>query len=133
LITELRYITIVVKDIETSLAWYTEKMGFEKRVDIKKPGSRWVTIGVHGQKSPEIILQFPSLDEHGDQFEKKNRQLGNTPTWVLAVDDCHQTIKEFRERGVEIVEEPVESPLGVSALVKDLYGNFFSLTQSFQV
>ena len=131
MITELRYITIVVKDIETSLAWYSEKMGFEKRMDIKKSGSRWVTIEVQGQKSPDIILQFPSMDEHGEQFEKKNKQVGNTPTWVLGVDDCLKTIEEFRARGVEIVEEPVDSPWGVSALVKDLYGNHFSLTQSF--
>ncbi|RYZ55667.1 MAG: lactoylglutathione lyase [Proteobacteria bacterium] len=130
-ITGLRYITLVVKDIETSLAWYCEKMGFEKRMDIKKPGSRWVSIGIAGQANPEIILQIPSAEEHGDQFEKKNRQIGNTPTWVLTVDDCLKTVEEFRARGVEIAEEPNETPWGVTALIKDLYGNCFSLSQSF--
>lgn len=91
---------------------------------------RWLSVGVPGQKAPEIILQEPSLEEYGQEmYGRKVAQIGNGTTWVLGTNDCRKTIDEFRSRGVEIVEDPEDTPWGVSALIKDLYGNFFSVVQ----
>jgi predicted enzyme related to lactoylglutathione lyase len=45
------------------------------------------------------------------------------------VQDCKGTVATLRERGVEIVEEPETLWWGTMALIKDLYGNLFSLVE----
>ena len=50
---------------------------------------------------------------------------------VLAVDDCRKTYEELKGKGVEFVSEPTERPYGVEAVMKDPFGNWFSLTQHF--
>lgn len=130
MITQLRYLTLVVSDQGEALRWYTEKLGLEKRMDMPNGSSRWITVGIKGQPYPEIILQKPSLQEHGPQgLEKKLGQIGQNPTWVLLVDDCPQTVETLRGKGVKILEEPQDAGWAIAALIEDLYGNAFTLAQ----
>ena len=43
--------------------------------------------------------------------------------------DCRKTYEELKAKGVEFVSEPKEQFYGVEAVVKDPFGNWFSLTQ----
>jgi predicted enzyme related to lactoylglutathione lyase len=130
MVTQLSYVTVIVRDYDEALNWYENRLGLEKRMDIKNGDIRWLTVGVQGQKSPEIILQKPTVSEYDKSTQElKLSQIGKNPTWILAVDDCRTTVAELRSRGVDIVEEPKESPWGISALIRDLYGNLFSLNQ----
>jgi catechol 2,3-dioxygenase-like lactoylglutathione lyase family enzyme len=46
-------VTIVVKDQDEALEFYTEVLGMEKVTDITRAGQRFVTVGPAGQKSVE--------------------------------------------------------------------------------
>jgi predicted enzyme related to lactoylglutathione lyase len=130
MIDQLQFVTIIVRDQAEALAWYTEKLGMEKRLDIPLGSSRWLTVGFPGHAFPEIILQQPSLEEHGEaHYRKKLSQIGQATTWVLSVTDCNGTVETLRARGVEIVEEAEALWWGTMALIKDLYGNLFSLVE----
>ena len=48
---------------------------------------------------------------------------------VLETNDWHATFRELSARGVTFLEEPVERPYGVEAVLRDDSGNWFSLTQ----
>ena len=37
-------ITIAVKNQDEALSWFTEKLGFEKRVDMPGPGIRFLSV-----------------------------------------------------------------------------------------
>lgn len=131
MVDQLKFVTIVVRDQDEALEWYADKLGMEKRLDIPLGDTRWLTIGFPGHAFPEVILQKPSIEEHGPEiFEKKMSQVGNATTWVLSVSDCKGTIETLRSRGVNIVEEPQTLWWGTMALIKDLYGNLFSLVES---
>src|ERR1044072_3497644 len=107
MVDQLQFVTIVVRDQDEAADWYIGKLGMEKRVDIPLGYSRWLTVGFPGHKYPEIVLQKPSVEEHGqDGYQKKLSQIGNATTWVLGVTDCKGTVATLRERGVEVVEEP---------------------------
>jgi predicted enzyme related to lactoylglutathione lyase len=130
MIDQLQFVTIVVKDQDEALEWYTQKLGMEKRLDIPLGHSRWLTIGFPQHKFPEVILQQPSPEEHGEEYyRKKLSQIGNATTWVLSVKDCKTTVENLRQKGVQIVEEPETLWWGTMALIKDLYGNLFSLVE----
>jgi catechol 2,3-dioxygenase-like lactoylglutathione lyase family enzyme len=130
MVDQLQFVTILVRDQDEAVEWYTEKLGMEKRLDIPLGYSRWLTVGFPGHKFPEIILQKPTVEEHGQEaFDRKSAQIGNGTTWVMAVTDCKSTVEMLRQRGVNIVEEAKTEWWGTMALIKDLYGNLFSLVE----
>ena len=130
MISSLTQVTLVVKDQETALRWYTEVLGLEKRTDRQMGKERWLSVGVRGQAQPEIILQQPSEETYGPEtYKKKMSQIGQNATWIFGVDDCATFVESLRQKGTTIVSEPEQKPWGTSALIADLYGNIFNLVQ----
>jgi hypothetical protein len=82
---KLGNVTILVRDYDEALKFYTDALGFEKRSDQKfGPGARWVTVGAPGQ-DVQIILQKPEPAMHGEENARKmTERIGQNPTWVLA-------------------------------------------------
>jgi hypothetical protein len=73
-------VTILVRDYDEALKFYTEVLGFEKRSDEKfGPGARWVTVGSPGQ-GVQIILQKPEPAMQGEE----NARLGCSPLMIVA-------------------------------------------------
>jgi predicted enzyme related to lactoylglutathione lyase len=124
-------VTILVRDYDEALKFYTEVMGFEKRTDQKfGPGARWVTVAAPGQ-DVQIVLQKPEPSMHGEENARRMAErIGQNPTWVLATDDCRKTFELYSSRGVKFNEPPKEMPWGTQAVFKDLYGNSYALLQS---
>ena len=60
MITKLGHVTILVRDQDEALEFYTEKLGLEKRTDVPfGPGMRWLTVAPKGQREVAIVLQQP--------------------------------------------------------------------------
>lgn len=123
-------VTILVRDYNEALKFYTEVLGFEKRFDEKLgPVARWVTVAAPGQ-DVEIVLQKPEPAIHGEERARiMTERIGQNATWVLATDDCHKTHEMYCSRGVKFSESPKETPWGTQAVFKDLYGNPYALVQ----
>ena len=127
---KLGNVTILVRDYDEALKFYTEVLGFEKRADQKfGPGDRWVTIAAPGQDI-QIVLQKPEPSMHGEEGARKMMdRIGQNPTWVLSTEDCRKTYEQYSSRGVKFAEPPKEQPWGTQAVFKDLYGNSYALVQ----
>ena len=123
-IKKISQVTIIVRDQDEALKWYTEKLGFEKRTDdaVTMPGYRWLTIAPKEQKELEIVL-FKARDD------RERGWVGQGTLWMLQSDDCRATCKALAERGVTILSEPQEYPWGIGATIEDLYGNPFNILQ----
>lgn len=111
-------ITVAVKDQEEALAWFTEKLGFVKRVDQPGSGMRFLTVSPQKQPDLQVIL--------ASWFPEK---IGKNPTAVLYTDDCRKTYEELAARGVEFSESPQPRPFGLQAVFKDLLGNSYALVE----
>ena len=124
----LNVVTIVVKDYEEALKFYTERMGFEKCMDVSMgPKSRWLTVAAPGQ-DVEILLQKPDAETQGGEHAKTlSGCIGQGTTWVLGTVDCQKAYEELSARGVKFTESPKRMPWGIQAVLKDLYGNTFAL------
>jgi catechol 2,3-dioxygenase-like lactoylglutathione lyase family enzyme len=117
-ITRFACITIAVRDQDEALRWFTEKLGFQKRVDTPGPGIRFLTVSPPKQPDLQVILAswFP---EH----------VGKNATAVLHTDDCRATYQDLKDLGVVFSEAPQQKPFGLMAVFKDLYGNSYALLE----
>ena len=71
------------------------------------------------------------MDEAAVAALKELVAKGAMGTGVLATDDCEATYEELSARGVEFLSPPEEQPYGIKAVMKDPFGNWFSLTQRY--
>ncbi len=111
-------VTIAVTDQDEALAWYTEKLGFEKKMDVRSSQFRWLTVAPPQQVDVEFLLAswFPD-------------RVGKNATWVLSTRDCQGGYEELRAKGVDFSQKPEPRPWGIEAIFTDLYGNKYALVQ----
>jgi catechol 2,3-dioxygenase-like lactoylglutathione lyase family enzyme len=123
MIRQITHVSLVVRDQREALAWYTEKLGFEKRSDDPFPEGegRWITVAPAGQSEVEVVLEPPEWGMGGDA-ETKLQLVGKMPGFVLMTDDCQGDYETFEARGVNFLSPPEELPWGISAVFEDLYG-----------
>ena len=117
-IDKVSTVTIAVTDQDEALAWFTQMLGFEKRVDQRGHGFRWLTVAPPPQFEVEFLLAswFPD-------------SVGKNATWVLSTRDCQGGYEELKGKGIEFVQTPQRRPWGIEAVFVDLYGNKYALVQ----
>lgn len=135
MLARITHIALPVANQQEALDWYMDKLGFEKRSDsVFADGTqRWLTMSPKNQPELEIVLQLPEWGLISGDPNLRSRLIGQTPGWVIVSDDCQADYEILQSRGVEFVNAPTEMPWGVSAVLKDLYGNVHNLLQPFPV
>jgi predicted enzyme related to lactoylglutathione lyase len=133
MIDRLSHATIYVLDQDNAKAFYTEKLGFELREDVKMGNFRWLTVGPKGEPNLELVLMpvngGPMRDEASIASLRALVEGGKLGVGVFATRDCKQTFAELKAKGVVFKSEPEERPYGIEAMFVDDSGNMFSLTQ----
>jgi catechol 2,3-dioxygenase-like lactoylglutathione lyase family enzyme len=129
MINRLAHVTVIVRDQEEALRFYTEKLGMEKREDQRMGDFRWLTVAPKGS-DVAIVLQRPSAPfQTAEEIERMLGDVGHGTTWVVETDDCRGDYDAMRGKGVEFTDAPKDLPWGVSAVFRDLYGNKYNLLQ----
>jgi catechol 2,3-dioxygenase-like lactoylglutathione lyase family enzyme len=130
-ITNISLVSVYVNDIDEALEFYTGKLGFVQKVDVKLANFRWTT--VHHPDHPELELQLalpgPPLDEEDAAAVRRAMQKGTMHAFGIATDDCRKTFADLTARGVEYIQEPSERPYGVEAVLRDNSGNWLVLVE----
>lgn len=132
MLNRVSHVSIVVRDQQEALDWFTEKLGFDVVADepMEEREGRWLTVAPPAQAELEILLEPLGWGLAGDDPEDKEAVIGRNGL-VFGVDDCRATASELRDRGVDIVSEPEELPWGISALFEDLYGNVHNIVEPY--
>jgi len=125
--------TIYVTDQDRAKAFYTEKLGFEVRDDVKLGDFRWLTVAPKTQPDACMVLMpikaGPMLKQAHADMLRELVEAGVLGGGVLSTDDCRRDYEELTAKGVRFVREPMQMPYGVEALFSDDSGTMFSLTQ----
>ncbi|WP_216206912.1 VOC family protein [Amycolatopsis aidingensis] len=133
MIRKLSHAGIYVLDYDSAREFYTEKLGFQVRTDMKMDGRfRWLTVGPADQPDLEFVLMEPGPPQHDAETEKQLREFiakGVLGMGVWGTDDCRETFRVLSARGVTFLQEPAERPYGIEAVFRDDSGNWFSLTE----
>jgi catechol 2,3-dioxygenase-like lactoylglutathione lyase family enzyme len=133
MIQRLSHVTIYVLDQKIAYDFYVNKLGFEVNTDqTMDNGFRWLTVCPKGQPDLEIALMLVDGVQKDPEVTALIRTLvekGALGAGVFETDDCHKTYTELTEKGVEFKQPPVDRFYGIEAIMKDPFGNWFSLTQ----
>jgi len=129
MIERVSHVTVLVRDCDEALDFYTKKLGFDKVEDSKMPsGDRWLTVSPPMGKDVQIVLQKPGAI-FGDRAEEMMKRVGQGTTWAFKVDDCRKTCDELAKKGVKILSPPQDLGFAIEAMFADLYGNPYILMQ----
>jgi len=120
-------ISLLVRDYDEAIAYFTEKLGFALVEDTDLGnGKRRVLIAPPGSQETRILLTKAVT---ADKAQRIGDQTGGRVFLFLHTDDFWRDYEAYRARGVRFREEPRVEPYGIVAVFDDLYGNRWDLLQ----
>jgi catechol 2,3-dioxygenase-like lactoylglutathione lyase family enzyme len=127
MIFKVTHITILVRDEDEALRFYTQKLGFLVAADFPmEGGGRWLTVKAPQQTDLELVLMKADTPE---KLAAVGKQAAGHVLFVVSTDDCRKEYERLKAAGVKTVGEPDQQPWGLGAMFEDLYGNLFYLLQ----
>lgn len=130
----LALVSVVVRDYDEAIAYYTGALGFRLIEDSPRgPGKRWVVVAPPGAEPPGATARGCGIllaqAKNPAELAAVGNQTGGRVFLFLHTDDFHRDHSAFRAHGVEFLEEPREEDYGTVAVFRDLYGNKWDLLQ----
>jgi catechol 2,3-dioxygenase-like lactoylglutathione lyase family enzyme len=129
----LQYAAITVTDVDESLGFYRDALGFDVLNDVANGGFRWVTLGSPSQPDLAIVLSEPHAGRSqadGDAIQELLTK-GVLQTLVFRSDDLDASFERVRASGAEVLQEPIEQPWGPrDCAFRDPSGNTVRISQA---
>jgi catechol 2,3-dioxygenase-like lactoylglutathione lyase family enzyme len=129
---KVKVIGIPVQDQEKALQFYTEKLGFLKKVDVPlSEGNRWLTVvSREEQDGVEILLEpAPNHFEPSKIYQKALFEAG-IPYTEFNADDVQQEYERLVNLGVEFSIKPTEMGTAKIAVFNDTCGNNIQIVET---
>ncbi|WP_285008050.1 VOC family protein [Pedobacter faecalis] len=127
----IQIISVPVLNQAEALAFYTEKLGFIKKVDLPLGGvNRWLTVvSAEQQDGPEILLEPAPL--HFEPAKVYQRALldAGIPYTQFNVEDVQLEFERLSGLGVEFSVQPTVMGTVKIAVFNDTCGNNIQLVQ----
>lgn len=121
-VNKIANVVVPVADQDGALAFYVDKLGFEKRVDLPFGDSyRWIEVGLPGQDTTIALAPPPEGTTAGD------RQTGIS----LQTDDIDGYYAQLKDSGIDVDPEIMRMGGGVPPMFwfRDLEGNVLLAVQ----
>lgn len=101
---------LAVADVEASLAWYRDHLGFEVEATFEDPAYAILTQA--GARLSLAEQGHPAEDRPGVEMTAPADRSKLQVALVLEVGDCRGAYEELRAAGVEFLTEPFSPPWG---------------------
>jgi len=118
-------VTLVVRDYDEAIAWFTGVLGFDLVEDKPVGAKRWVTVRPRSG-GPSLLLAKAS---GAAQEARIGDQTGGRVGFFLHTDDFARDHADWTAKGVRFVEGPRHEAYGSVAVFEDLYGNRWDLIE----
>ena len=124
---KLVHVTLVVKEYDEAIQFYTEVLNFRLIEDtMLSDQKRWVLIQPPGSTDCCLLLAKAANDE---QTTRIGNQTGGRVFLFLHTNNFYRDYENLRFKGVKIVREPSVELYGTVAVFTDLYGNLIDLIE----
>jgi len=121
------YVTLLVRDYDEAVAFYTGVLGFDLIEDtLLGGGRRWVLVAPLGSAGTCLLLAEATNSEQAGRI---GNQTGGRVFLFLHTDDFWRDYHEMKSRGIRFTEDPRQESYGTVAVFADLYGNRWDLLQ----
>ncbi|MEX0275330.1 MAG: VOC family protein [Flavobacteriaceae bacterium] len=127
----IAHITLLVKEYDEAIEFYTQKLDFilleDTVIDAQK---RWVMVAPPGAKECGLLLAKAANER---QSKCIGDQTGGRVGFFLFTDDFWRDYHTMMERDIHFVRSPAEFEYGTVAVFKDLYGNMWDLIEPHKI
>jgi catechol 2,3-dioxygenase-like lactoylglutathione lyase family enzyme len=121
-------ITLVVRDVDEAIDFYTKQLNFDLTEDTYQveQDKRWVVVSPPGSAGVSLLLAQATTQE---QQPFIGNQTGGRVFLFLSTDDFWRDYNDMVAKGINFVREPKEEAYGTVAVFEDLYGNQWDLIE----
>ena len=120
-------VSLLVRDYDEAIAWFTRTLGFKLVEDTDLAGGkRWVLVAPPGGSGTRILLA--KAKDHRERAAVGN-QSGGRVFLFLHTDDFARDHRALTARGVRFLEEPRHEAYGTVAVFEDICGNRWDLLE----
>ncbi|MEP7291890.1 MAG: VOC family protein [Chloroflexota bacterium] len=124
MITKVGTVSLFVNDQDDAKAFYTEKLGFEVRMDVPfGPDSRWLSVAPPGAET-EVILYKPD-----ENWEHYRQVIGKSQALTFSVNEIEAFVAEVSAKGVRVPMGIMDEGWGRHAFILDHEDNMLLVVQ----
>jgi catechol 2,3-dioxygenase-like lactoylglutathione lyase family enzyme len=120
--------SVIVQNQEAALRFYTEVLGFVKKVDLPAGDFRWLTVVSPEEPDGAELLLEPNAHPAAAAFQKALFE-SVIPLTSFAVDDIEYEHRRLKELGVVFTQQPVQTGDTTVAIFEDTCGNLIQIYQ----
>jgi catechol 2,3-dioxygenase-like lactoylglutathione lyase family enzyme len=122
---KIKVISVPVQDQVKALQFYTEKLGFVKKIDVPLGGdTRWLTVESKDEKDgPEILLEPAPIHFAPAKVYQKALFDAGIPWTQFNVDNAQQEYERLVSLGIDFSVKPIEMGTVKVAVFNDTCGN----------
>ena len=123
----IKLTSIMVDEQDKALRFYTDVLGFQKKMDFPVGEYRWITVVAPDRDDLQLALE-PNANPAGRAFQQAMFQQG-IPLTAFEVSDLAAEYARLKERGVVFTVDPTDSGAVRIAIFADTCGNLIQLYQ----
>jgi catechol 2,3-dioxygenase-like lactoylglutathione lyase family enzyme len=120
--------SVLVDDQEKALRFYTEVLGFRKKMDIPMGEYRWLTLVSPADPGGVELLLEPDQHPAAGPFKRALVEDG-IPYTSFGVDDIQAEYSRLISAGVHFTQPPVAMGPVTTAVLDDTCGNLIQIAQ----
>ncbi|WP_322556161.1 VOC family protein [Staphylococcus haemolyticus] len=121
--------SIFVDNQEEALQFYTDILGFEKKID--EPvgeGFRWLTLVSPNQPDGAQLVLEPNGNPIASDYQQRLFE-ANIPITMFGVENVQQTYDALTQKGVHFTVEPTTMGSAKMAIFNDTCGNSIQIVE----
>jgi predicted enzyme related to lactoylglutathione lyase len=124
---QIKLTSIMVEDQTKALSFYTDVLGFEKRMDFPVGEYRWITVAASGRDDLQLALE-PNANPAAKAFQQAMFAQG-IPLASFESTDLDADYARLRDKGVAFTRAPAVIGAVKVAIFSDTVGNLIQLHQ----
>ena len=125
---KIKLTSVFVDDQAKALKFYTEVLGFTKKLDFPLGKFRWLTVISPEEPDGTQLLPEPNDNPAAKTYQGAIFKQGiSAPSFF--VDDIQKEYERMKQAGVNFTMEPTKAPGSIIAVFDDTCGNLIQLTQ----
>jgi len=125
---KIKLSSIFVDDQAKALRFYTEVLGFVKKVDIPVGEARWLTVVLPEEPGGTELVLEPNGNPVALTYQKGIFEQG-IPITAFEVSDIHAEYERLKKLDVVFTMEPTNAGAVMVAVFEDTCGNLLQIYQ----
>ena len=125
---KIKLTSVYVDDQDKALRFYTEVLGFAKKVDFSQGPYRWLTVASPEEPDGTELQLALNNNPAAKAYQQAIFQQGQAAANFFT-DDVQADYERMKARGAEFAMPPTDVTASIIARLNDTCGNLIQLTQ----